>query len=271
MKRSNFISKLMVMDMERYHELLEHFVQQNELILGDNLVGIYLHGSAVMRCLNEKLSDIDLIVIVKNDLYHETKRKYMDMIVELNKKAPAKGIEMSIVKEAVCNPFVYPTPFELHFSIAHLEWYRSNPDDYVEKMNGTDKDLAAHFTIIRHRGRKLYGKEIEDAFSIVSKENYFDSIWHDIEGARTDILHNPMYIILNLCRVLAYVKESLILSKEEGGRWGLLNTPGKFQNLISAALEEYHNGAAMLLNEVFAEEYADYMLAQIRHANPISR
>lgn len=87
--------------------------------------------------------------------------------------------------EAVCNPFAYPTPFELHFSIAHLEWYRSNPDDYVEKMNGTDKGLAAHFTIIRHRGKKLCGKEIKDVFSIVSKEDYFDSIWHDIEGART--------------------------------------------------------------------------------------
>lgn len=245
----------MMIGMEQYHDLIERFVKLNKLILGDNLVGIYLHGSAAMGCLNAKLSDIDLIIIVKNDLLPETKRKYMDMVVELNKEAPAKGIELSVVKEAVCNPFVYPTPFELHFSIAHLKWYQSNPDDYIEKMKGTDKDLAAHFTVIRHRGKKLYGKEIRDVFAAVSKEDYFDSIWCDIENAGTDILQNPMYIILNLCRVLAFVKDNLILSKEEGGKWGLLNTPEKYRNLISTALEEYQNGAAMPLNETLAKEY----------------
>ena len=34
----------------------------------------------------------------------------MDMVVEINKLAPVKGIELSVVKEDVCNPFVYPTP-----------------------------------------------------------------------------------------------------------------------------------------------------------------
>lgn len=216
--------------MEEYLVLLEQFVQQNKTILGDNLVGIYLHGSAAMGCLNARKSDIDLILVVKDDLSDETKWNYMEMVVALNREAPAKGIELSIVKEAVCNPFTYPTPFELHFSIAHLEWYQSNLNDYIEKMKGTDKDLAAHFTILCHRGKTLYEKEIRDVFSTVGEEEFFDSIWYDIEGAETDILNNPMYFVLNLCRVLAYAKDSLILSKEEGGRWGLMNTPEKFEN-----------------------------------------
>lgn len=36
------------------NDLLEDFVIQSQKILGDNLVGIYLHGSAVMGCYNEK-------------------------------------------------------------------------------------------------------------------------------------------------------------------------------------------------------------------------
>lgn len=62
-------------------------------------------------------------------------------------ESTGKG-KLSIVKMDVCKPFVYPTPFELHFSNAYLQWYKTNPLDYVEKMNGVDKDLAAHFTII---------------------------------------------------------------------------------------------------------------------------
>ena len=113
--------------MREYQELLDKFVKGSCKILGDNLVGIYLHGSAVMGCFNPDKSDIDLLVVVKEEISREAKKSYMDMIVELNKQAPKKGIEMSIVKESVCNPFVYPTPFELHFSIAHLEWYVANP------------------------------------------------------------------------------------------------------------------------------------------------
>jgi streptomycin 3"-adenylyltransferase len=128
--------------MEEYRDLLERFVQQSIKLLGNDLVGVYLHGSAAMGCMNAEKSDLDLLVVVKNNISDETKGKYMDMVVELNKEAPAKGLELSIVKETVCNPFVYPTPFELHFSIAHLEWYKSNPDDYIDKMMGTDKDLA---------------------------------------------------------------------------------------------------------------------------------
>ena len=107
----------------------ETFVTESREILGENLVGVYLHGSAAMGCFNEKKSDIDLLVVVGDRLSDETKKRYMDMVVKLNGDAPEKGIEMSIVRKDVCRPFVYPTPFELHFSIAHLEWYQENPAD----------------------------------------------------------------------------------------------------------------------------------------------
>ena len=216
-----------------------------------------------MGCYNEKKSDIDLLAVVKQVIPDNIKHRFMDMVVELNTYAPSKGIELSIVKSEVCNPFVYPTPFELHFSIAHLEWYKNNPSDYIDKMKGTDKDLAAHFTIIYHRGKCLYGKDIKDVFGAVSKEYYFDSIKSDIEEAETEITDNPTYIILNLCRVLAYKKEGLILSKQEGGNWGICNVPEKYQPLIVQALDEYLSDKSTEWDENNAREYAAYMIAQI--------
>lgn len=244
--------------------LLNEFIASCQTILGDNLTGIYLHGSAVMGCFNIRKSDVDLLVIVKDEVAKDHKRKFMDMVVALNERAPKKGIEMSIVKEAVCNPFVYPTPFELHFSITHLNWYRSNPGDYVEKMKGTDKDLAAHFTIIYHRGKTLLGKEIKEVFSEVSGEAYMDSIWTDIAGAKEDILENPLYIILNLCRVLAYKREGLILSKKEGGEWAVkcLEKP-EYIALVLAALKEYETDEAMVVDNSVAIGFTEYMLEQI--------
>ncbi|HHT85033.1 MAG: nucleotidyltransferase domain-containing protein [Bacillota bacterium] len=52
--------------MAEYDRLLERFVQQNRIILGSNLVGIYLHGSAAMGCWNPRTSDLDLLVVVND-------------------------------------------------------------------------------------------------------------------------------------------------------------------------------------------------------------
>lgn len=244
--------------------IIEKIVKHSQSILENNLVGIYLHGSAAMGCFNDKKSDIDLLVVIHNDLSDEDKLQYMDMVVELNELAPSKGIELSIIKKSVCRPFVYPTPYELHFSVTHLAWYQTDPYDYVLKMNGTDKDLAAHIMIIYHRGRCLYGEEIRTVFEAVDREAYFDSIWYDIEHAEEDIIENPIYITLNLCRVLAYKQENLILSKQEGGKWGLEKVTGRYRKLIQQALDEYASGVGMEFDEEEAQEYAKYMIAQIR-------
>lgn len=246
-----------------YEDLLFRFTEMSKKILGNNLVGIYLHGSAAMGCFNPKKSDLDLILIVKNDIPNAEKMEFMNKVVELNEEAPAKGIELSIAKKEFCNPFVYPTPFELHFSAMHLNWFKAQPEDYIEKMQGTDKDLAAHFTIINKCGVVLFGEKISEVFGKVRKNDYIDSIWLDIEDAREDIVTDSMYITLNLCRVLAYLQEDLILSKKSGGEWGLSTLPQEFHALIQEALQSYETDREMIIHLETAKHFAEYMLSQI--------
>ena len=248
--------------------IIESYVTESREILGANLVGIYLHGSAVMGCFNPEKSDLDFIVVVENDMSDDTKRAYIDMVLKLNKEAPAKGIEMSIVRREVCKPFVYPTPFVLHFSEHHIKWFTENPTDYVKKMNGTDVDLAAHFTNILAHGKCLYGLPVAEVFGEVPAQNYLDSIWNDICDAPEDITENTMYITLNLPRVLAFQKERILLSKKEGGEWALKNLPEdasrKFAPLIQAALAEYTQNTAPHYDLALAKEYAEYMIGEIK-------
>lgn len=257
--------------------VIESFVSHSRQILGENLVGVYLHGSAVMGCFNPAKSDLDFIVVIAHPMTDETKRAYMDMVLALNVDGPAKGIEMSIVLREVCKPFVYPTPFELHFSERHIKWYNENPSDYVQKMNGSDKDLAAHFTVIRARGKCLWGAPVSDVFAEVPATDYMDSLWEDICDAPQEIENNTMYLVLNLARVMAYKKEGLILSKKEGGEWALKNLPEEFVPVIGTALEEYAGTEEETVIKGFADtqsvahydmslarKYADYIQERIR-------
>ena len=228
-----------------YGELLSRFVIMSRETLGDNVIGIYLHGSAAMGCFHKEKSDLDLLLVVEKEPLDKEKHAFMNGVVALNEEASAKGLELSVVKKEVCKPFVYPTPFELHFSVAHLNWWKESPDDYVAKMKGTDKDLAAHFTIINQYGIALYGAPVAEIFGPVPKEDYIDSILFDVEGAQEDILESPMYMTLNLCRVLGFLQEDLVLSKKSGGEWGLANMPERFRGLISEALLCYETEKEM--------------------------
>ena len=255
----------MIFDLNSYlNDLIRGFVEQSQYILRDDLVGVYLHGSAVMGCFNPKKSDVDLIIVVERTLSDPVKRAYMDMVVRYNAMGPAKGIEMSVVLREVCRPFVYPTPYELHFSAGHLEWYKKDPAGYIREMKGTDKDLAAHFTILHKRGKCLYGAPIKEVFAEVPARDYMDSIQYDVEGTAEEIPIYPMYLTLNLARVLAYKEEGLILSKQEGGEWAIGHLPAEYHPLIRSALREYAGAADAVYEENLARRYAEHVIQQIQ-------
>ena len=249
---------------EQTVDLINGFTERAKSILRNNLVGVYLHGSAVMGCFNPEKSDIDLIIVVDRPLSDPVKRAFLDMTVEFNALGPVKGIEMSIVRREVCKPFAYPTPYELHFSAGHMEWYQEDPDVYIREMNGTDKDLAAHFTIISKRGRCLYGAPVKEVFAEVPRCDYWDSIWYDIEGAAEEITEYPMYLTLNLARVLAFQEEGLILSKKEGGEWALRHLPSEYRPLITDAMREYSENADVVYDKELSKRYAEYALNRLQ-------
>ena len=248
---------------ERMESMVRRFVTFSEAILGSSLAGIYLHGSAVMGCWHPETSDLDLLVVVNDTIEDTMKRKFMDEVVALDAVGPAKGIEMSIVTGDACNPFVYPTPFLLHYSRMHTAWYRKDPEDYIRKMKGSDRDLAAHFTVLQNRGRCVYGLPVRSVFGAVPEADYFDSLLYDVSGAKEEITEHPMYLILNLSRVLAWLTEGSVLSKQEGGEWGMRNLPEEFCPLVRSALAEYTGGAPMRSDPETAGRYAAYMLEQI--------
>lgn len=241
------------------YEILNSIINDYKIILADNLVGVYLHGSLAMGCYNQN-SDIDFIVVIKNPLSFEISRDLIAVLLS-QKNVPKKGLEMSVVIKKYTQSFVYPTPFELHYSKAHQQGYLKDSSYICGKT--VDKDLAAHFTIINHDGVCLYGESIEDVFSPVPKEFYIDSIINDIKDIRKNIFHNPTYYILNSCRIFHYLKENKISSKLKGGLWARNALPSQFTNCINNALLSYSKAANIKFSNQNLAEFAEYILNTI--------
>src|SRR5215207_9747628 len=151
--------------------LLRRLVDNFRKTLGENLVGVYLHGSLAMGCFNPRMSDVDFLVVVHESLNLDTRKAIIAFMLDLAKDAPEKGLEFSIVLLHHTQNFVFPTPFELHLSPAWYERARSTDLDLTTLH--TDPDLAAHFMITRMFGQCLFGQPIETVFGEVPEEHYW--------------------------------------------------------------------------------------------------
>lgn len=244
--------------------ILEQIEAEAGTIFQDCLVGVYVHGSLAFGCFHWEKSDLDFIVVTRTVPALEQKAAFIQALLRMDKDCPPKGLEMSVVLEQHCKNFEYPTPFELHFSNCHKAEC-SSPQaikGYCERMKGTDYDLAAHFTVIRETGLVLCGREIPQVFGEVPREAYLDSLQRDLRDAEKEGFANPMDYILNLCRVLAYMRKDYILSKEQGGVWGLKHLPGEYRAVIQAALDCYRSEKDGRMTES-GEAFAAYMRSEI--------
>lgn len=243
-------------------DLLDKISEEYSKILGDRLCGVYVHGSVAFGCYSPATSDIDFIVVVDSPLSADEKIGMISVLTALEQYAAPKGFEMSVVLDEHCRSFVYPTPFELHYSENYRQDAAEDIGAFCGRMHGKDHDLAAHFTVIREVGYPVCGKPVSEVFGEVPAELYLDSIVRDISDVAEYIGYNPVYYTLNLCRVLAYKKGAGVLSKAQGAEWAIEHIPPVYATVVGEALSCYHTGEAYPEDMPLAA-FAEYMLSEI--------
>ena len=218
---------------EDVKKLIDDIVESFKKTLKDNLVGIYLHGSLAMGCFNPDYSDIDMLVVVERKMSVRDKERFIKDFLDTirGRKLPEKGIEFSVIQIGNLENF------ELHYSKMWEKAYEQNDIDFSKQNR--DPDLAAHILVVLKRGIRLHGKPVKEVFKPIPERFYVESILYDAEDIRRDPMEDPVYSILNLCRVLYYLKEKVISSKREAGYWAIEMLPENFKGMIEKALAVY--------------------------------
>jgi streptomycin 3"-adenylyltransferase len=251
----------------RTQTLIKNLRSISTAVFGSHLIGVYIHGSMALGAYNPRISDLDYLIVVssvpsnvaKLKLMHETFRKLIPY-------EPHKGLEFHVVTQSELKHGRHPFRFELHYSPMHKQEYCDDPSDYVARMNGLDPDLAVHLAVTWQSGIVVEGEPIQEVFLPVSTADYLDSAWGDVVQAGTEVISNPVYTILNLCRLYAFLKDGYIRSKADGGRWGLNHLNNEFYPVIEWALSSYtianHSDDAPQQGQLI--RFANEMLYRIR-------
>lgn len=183
-------------------------------ILEQDLVGVYLHGSAVFDDFTPGRSDIDLMAVCELAISSETKRLIAERLSSEALPCPATGLELHIVRRDSLRELSDRPPFELHV----VTDSGAGRDNVVDGLgHAGDADLVMHFAVLRECGRVLSGPSPADLFPAVPRRMMLVALAAELRWARE--CGSASYQVLNACRAWRYSEERVFCSKLDGARW----------------------------------------------------
>jgi Domain of unknown function (DUF4111) len=207
-------------------------------VLGPDLTGAYLHGSAVLGGFDARRSDIDILAVTEGAMTAAQQSAAAgalsgaagEAVGEERRAGPARGLELSVVTlHAARHPEARPA-FELHLTTGPED--RKVVDGH---LRDGDPDLVLHFAVCRAAGRLLGpGRPADQVFAPVPGELVRAQLEAELRWAAEQ---SPgEYAVLNACRAWRYAADGTLVSKIDGGEWALSRVPGPDRELIAAAL-----------------------------------
>ncbi len=238
--------------------------------LGSNLVGLYLHGSLALGSFNPLRSDLDILGLVENTIEPAQRRALGRLFLECSRRPAA--VEISLLRRSDITPWRYPTPFDFHYS----ESWRARMEAGLamgspapwQDSTALDTDLATHITLALRRGVCLFGPPAEDVFPLPPAVDFLASLLEDVlspEYGLDAAASTSVNVLLNACRTLAYLHHGAILSKAEGGEWGLAHLPPRYHPLIRLVLHAYRDEPGdPLIPGAELHGFVEYLRTQIK-------
>ena len=106
-------------------------------IMGENVVGFYIHGSLAMGGFNPDMSDIDVLVVTEKTSNIDTKRMLAPFLLD-HSNSPFP-VEISFLSKEQLKNWRHPSPYDFHYSEFWKERYQN------DLLKGTYKYLNVHF------------------------------------------------------------------------------------------------------------------------------
>lgn len=204
-------------------------------ILGPDLLGVYLHGSALVGGL-QKYSDIDLLVVTNRAMTLSEKSRLISNLLKtsgLYMKSSNRPLEITIVEKTMVNPWQFPPYFDFQYG----EWLRDSFEQgIVEPWTSNEMpDLALIITQVLLKNQVLYGLKAEEVLASVPYRDFINAMLSDLDRLAEDLESDTRNVLLTLARIWSTLSTDQIRSKSAAAAWALKRLPEKFQPVMTRA------------------------------------
>lgn len=236
-----------------------------KMILGSDLLGVYLYGSSLVGGL-QKYSDIDLFVVTNRVTTREEKIQLVDNLLQISgiyMKSLKLPLEMTLVEKAAISPWQYPPRFDFQYG----EWLRKSFEKGIIEpwLTYEMPDLALIVTQVLLRNQTLWGSAPEQLLAHVPYPDFVKAMLHDLDRLATDLEDDTRNVLLTYARIWSTLETNAIRSKPAAADWVMGHLPKPYQPVMTRAKSicigvenEYWDDI-----EVLIKDCADFMVNKI--------
>jgi predicted nucleotidyltransferase len=241
-------------------EQLERVVALVPAVLGPELVGVYLFGSATMGGLRPR-SDIDVLAVTRRPLTPTERRLLVEGLLAASLRP--RPIELTIVVKDEIRPWRHPPRREFQYG----DWLRTELESGTDATAATvDPDLASLIRMTLLTGRPLLGPPPAEVFEPVPDDDFRRAMAACIDDVLRGLDEDTRNMVLTLARVWCSVETGAIHSKDEAAAWALERLPDEHRPVLERARAVYLGEAEERWDDLGPQvrPHADYVAEEVR-------
>jgi len=240
---------------------LERLTRGLEEIFGDELLGVYLHGSVALGCYGPH-SDVDVLVAIARPSTPDEQRRLGELCAGVSRASWDDShclLELDVVVPS--RLWRYPPPVEFHYGESLREAFaRGETRPWRED---TWTDLACALAIAHTSGVVLAGKPVADVLPPVPLEDYRAAIRVDRQWCFDHLDTHRLHVVLSLPRVWAGLETTEVHSKASAAEWALPRLPEELRPVLRHALAVYLGKAQESWRGLPVDEYVEWFAERI--------
>ncbi|HSL34148.1 MAG TPA: aminoglycoside adenylyltransferase family protein [Candidatus Limnocylindrales bacterium] len=210
-------------------------------VLGDAVIGAYVHGSAVLGGLRPT-SDVDVLVVLRRRTTVAERRHLVDRVMDISgrraRRGPGRPVELTIVVQSDVRPWRYPPRSEFQYG----EWLRDEYERGLVPSREPSPDLAPLITMALAGDTALFGPPPAELLDSVPVEDLRRAIVEGVPGLLEDLDSDTRNVILTLARIWSTLATGEIRSKDAAADWALAHLPDEDQPMLARARAFYLEG-----------------------------
>jgi streptomycin 3"-adenylyltransferase len=256
---------------EEDHQQLDRVVAIVRDVLGADIVGAYLFGSAALGGLRPR-SDLDVLVVSSRRTTRAEKLRLVERLLAISGRRTARGrwrrIELTIVVESEIKPWRYPPTIDFLYG----DWLRAELERGEVEPSPTriKPDVAPLITMALLADEPLIGPPPADVFDPVPQDDLVRAIVGDIGSLLDELDSDTANVVLTLARIWSTVADGAIRPKDVAADWALSRLPEEHRAVLARARAIYLGEEEERWDDLEREvrPHADYVVGQIGLLRP---
>jgi streptomycin 3"-adenylyltransferase len=241
-------------------------------VLADGVLGVYLHGSAVLGGL-QQTSDLDVLAVVARATEDTERHELIERLLPISGRGDPTGhsrsIELTIVVQSDVRPWRYPPRLDFEYG----DWWR---DDFARgnfaPWVSPNPDLALLLEMAIQANRPLFGPSPSEVLDPVPPADVRRAMLDGIPALLSYLDGDEGNVVLTFVRIWTTLATGLIRSKDAAADWALPLLPPEHRPVLARARAIYLGQAPEEWSDLLSRvhPFVDYVIGEIEQIDTFS-